>query len=84
MNKTIIVLDALLKGHRIKVEDTIYCLSEDKSLCVAIEAQQYHKEFLMRVNLGIELKTFIDFCEKISDEDMAQIIFNKVIKNLHE
>lgn len=68
--KSVIVLAGLLKGQRIKVNDSLYCLDNNNDFCL-IGSKDKGSEILIKVNFGdFTLRHFIEMCNKI---DFAEV-----------
>jgi hypothetical protein len=81
MNKPLVILRELQKGRILRIGQNNYCLDEENYLCTTATNITTDERVLFKVNFGIELKDFLDFCEQVSVEDMDNIILNSVIKD---
>jgi len=75
-NNSTLVLEAILKGHTIKIKDSEYVLARTKSngfkLCVILNSDTDKIVFCSNMEIG----DFIFMCEEIEEEDMFIISSN--------
>ena len=80
----IIVLRALMDVGRVEMGGRQYCFDQDYRLC-QIGWNQDGDEGLMVVNMGegISLSMFIQWCDSLSDDDIAFIGLNHALNKLN-
>lgn len=70
------ILESLLLGLPIEVENKEYLLGGDNELCLVAYSD---KDELCLLKLDISLKDFINFCSKITSEERVVISANNVL-----
>jgi len=87
-HKAAILLKILLKGHYIIKDNVKYLLSEDYSLCQEAVSENTSTKakvkVLLKVNLGIELKDFINWANSFTDDEIFTTSANSVLNDIRE
>ena len=81
-HRAAMVLDHLLLGHSICVEDAMYALSDDHTFCMRA-LDQNNQEHWLAVNFGdFTLQNFVSFCRKISEEEWISICGGAALRTI--
>lgn len=68
--KPVIILDLLMRGHKIRKGRFSYQLSNDNELCVV--SNRYDSKLLQPTRFGLE--DFIELCNSFSKSEIAKAI----------
>lgn len=80
MNKTLLILKALLRGMEIEVNQGRYCMDNRFNLCMVVRGEQ---KVLLRV-LDDSLSGFIAWCEAVPEADLERIAANYALNTFHD
>lgn len=83
-NKPIFVLKQLLDGASVVVDDQEYLFDADNHLCLKVANTPNNKLVLLKVNFGdVSIAQFIEWANKISDDDLVIAAGNAVLNKIH-
>lgn len=76
MKPSVIVLAALLEGQRVEIDGSLWCLGDDKSLCMVAHDDQGRERILRN---PLPLSTFIYMCETVPNDKLVELSANAVL-----
>ena len=81
-DKSVLVLEALLQGHKVHVPnseygDIIIALAEDNHLCMKMIEREWWTH-----NIDDSLKTFLDMCNTLTEDELFIISANTVLTDI--
>jgi len=86
-HKALIILELLLEGHRVKIQDYTYALSEEGKIGFLATSETAGKpETWQQVVLhtDMSLNSFIKLCESVSDEEVVFKTSNALITEINQ
>ena len=79
--KTVKILQYLLEGQDIKIDQDRYAINEENEICIkgTIQKGELDKVETIYLPIYMSLKDFIDLCDKISEEEYFFLTAKKVL-----
>jgi len=84
-HKALIILELLLEGHRVKIQDYTYALSEANKIgYVAAMYDSDKPEIKTEVvcHTDMSLNSFVKLCESVPDDQISLLTMNAVITDV--
>jgi len=82
-HNAVIVLKSLFAGIPVKVDNEDWYLSDDNNICVKRVQESAGEKNDVYLKIDISLSSFINMCDKMSDDDVYIISSNKVLNEIN-